>query len=331
MKDADLGLTVQPYNSNTTLQGVVTLASLGFTGDTDANNYIHPATHSISEVSGLQTTLDSKVDNSQVLTNVPNDAVFTDTVYDDTAIQAAVALNTAKVGISIEQAQAIEANTAKNSYPSADAAKLSGIEEGATADQTKADIDALGIDAVTVNGYTVDSNVPSGAVFTDTVYNDTAIQAEVDLNTAKLSATGNELEATDINTLAKVNTIITDAILIDTNDSRLTDTRTPIDNSVTPAKLSSHFTDIETVSVTALDWSNLGGTKTLSTDTTFTFSNLRAGVYFLITTGDYSPTFPTGFTYVGGTRAATGTTYYQIVCVDSTTPEGVYTILKNES
>ena len=45
------------------------------------SNYTHPATHSISEVSGLQAELDSKVDDSQVLTNVPAGAVFTDTIY----------------------------------------------------------------------------------------------------------------------------------------------------------------------------------------------------------------------------------------------------------
>src|SRR5690606_34410770 len=38
-------------------------------------------THAISEVTGLQTALDGKVDDSQVLTNVPAGAVFTDTVY----------------------------------------------------------------------------------------------------------------------------------------------------------------------------------------------------------------------------------------------------------
>lgn len=43
--------------------------------------YTHPATHSIAEVSGLQTALDGKVDDGQVLTNVPAGAVFTDTVY----------------------------------------------------------------------------------------------------------------------------------------------------------------------------------------------------------------------------------------------------------
>lgn len=57
--------------------------------------------------------------------------------------------------------------------------KLAGIEEGATADQTKADIDALGIDAATVNGLTVETAVPAGAVFTDTVYDDSTLDARV--------------------------------------------------------------------------------------------------------------------------------------------------------
>lgn len=37
--------------------------------------------HGIPNIAGLQTALNGKVDNSQVLTNVPAGAVFTDTVY----------------------------------------------------------------------------------------------------------------------------------------------------------------------------------------------------------------------------------------------------------
>jgi hypothetical protein len=37
--------------------------------------------HSISQVTGLQAALNGKVDDSQVLTNVPSNAVFTDTIY----------------------------------------------------------------------------------------------------------------------------------------------------------------------------------------------------------------------------------------------------------
>lgn len=46
---------------------------------TGANNYSHPSAHAISFVTGLQTALDGKVDDSQVLTNVPSGALFTDT------------------------------------------------------------------------------------------------------------------------------------------------------------------------------------------------------------------------------------------------------------
>ena len=38
--------------------------------------------------SAVQTQLDAKVDDSQVLTNVPSGAVFTDTTYDQSAINA---------------------------------------------------------------------------------------------------------------------------------------------------------------------------------------------------------------------------------------------------
>jgi hypothetical protein len=43
------------------------------------STYVHPATHSITEVAELQTALDAKVDSTRVLTDVPAGAVFTDT------------------------------------------------------------------------------------------------------------------------------------------------------------------------------------------------------------------------------------------------------------
>ena len=41
--------------------------------------YSHPSAHAISFITGLQSALDGKVDDSQVLTNVPSGALFTDT------------------------------------------------------------------------------------------------------------------------------------------------------------------------------------------------------------------------------------------------------------
>lgn len=41
LKSGDIGVTVQGYNANTTIQGVITLSYLGFTGDTNANYYVY--------------------------------------------------------------------------------------------------------------------------------------------------------------------------------------------------------------------------------------------------------------------------------------------------
>ena len=69
----DGGLTQKNFTSTlkTKLDGI----------EASANNYSHPSAHSISFITGLQTALDGKVDDSQVLTNVPENAVFTDTTY----------------------------------------------------------------------------------------------------------------------------------------------------------------------------------------------------------------------------------------------------------
>ena len=77
--------------------------------------YTHPATHSISEVSGLQTALDDKVDDSQVLTNVQG-AKFTDTC---THI------------LPTHSADMITDGTTNKAYTATEKTKLSGIATNA--------------------------------------------------------------------------------------------------------------------------------------------------------------------------------------------------------
>jgi hypothetical protein len=127
--------------------------------------YTHPTNHAISVITGLQTELDSKqdgigsedltiamtdglqaaldgkVDDSQVLTNVPANAVFTDT-------------NTT---YSIQDGE-----LSQNNFTDADHTKLNNIEANATADQTKADIDALGIAATTAVSLTAGNKTIDG-------------------------------------------------------------------------------------------------------------------------------------------------------------------------
>jgi len=114
----------------------------------------------------------SNVAHPLVETAVPVGALFTDTPYDDTAIQAEVTLNTAKVS-----------NVA---HPLVETA----VPVGALFTDTVYDDTAIQAE-VTLNTAKVsnvahplvEAAVPVGAVFTDTVYDDTAIQAEVTLNT----------------------------------------------------------------------------------------------------------------------------------------------------
>ena len=103
--------------------------------------------HAISDVTGLQTALDGKVDDSQVLTNVPSGAVFTDTTY------------------SVGNGGLTEIN-----FTSALNTKLAGIEAGATGDQSASEIltaiktvdgSGSGLDADTVDGIQAASFVRS--------------------------------------------------------------------------------------------------------------------------------------------------------------------------
>ena len=97
-------------------------------------------------------------------TKVPENAVFTDTIYDDTAIQAEVNANTAKVGITAQQASDIIANNAK---------------VGITTQQAS-DIVTNNAKVSNVAHPLVETAVPLGAVFTDTVYNDSDVLKDAD-------------------------------------------------------------------------------------------------------------------------------------------------------
>jgi hypothetical protein len=92
-----------------------------------------------------------------------------------------------QTGAEIKSLYEAEADT--NAFTDAEKSKLGGIEAGATADQTKADIDALGIDADTLDGKqlaTIESEYQS--------YADTAVSNLVDSAPATLD-TLNELSA----------------------------------------------------------------------------------------------------------------------------------------
>ena len=86
------------------------------------------------------------------------------------------------------------------------------------------------------------------------------------------------------------------------------------DNSVTYAKLADEFTTSAAVAASNVDFSTAQVfTKTLSADTTLTFSNASIGmVKDLVITGDFALTLPSGST-VAGTYDGTVSNLIQVV------------------
>ena len=87
-----------------------------FIGNSGNQKIFPPTAPTISDVEGLQTALDGKVDDSQVLTNVPANAKFTDTVYTHPATHSA---------------DMIVDGTTNKAYTATEKNKLAGIETGA--------------------------------------------------------------------------------------------------------------------------------------------------------------------------------------------------------
>ena len=184
--------------------------------------YTHPTNHAISVITGLQTALDSKqdgigsedltiamtdglqaaldakVDDSQVLTNVPANAVFTDTnttysvqdgelsqnnftdadhtklnnieasadVTDTANVTSSGALMDSELtdlaGVKGVTISTLQVKPSEGGFANGDKTKLDNIEASATADQTKADIDSLGIAATTAVSLTAGDKIIDG-------------------------------------------------------------------------------------------------------------------------------------------------------------------------
>lgn len=95
----------------------------------------HSATHTISQVTGLQTALDGKVDDSQVLTNVPAGAIFTDTVTTINGKTGAIAkADIVALGIPASDTNTTYSNattTVAGLMSTTDKVKLDGVATGA--------------------------------------------------------------------------------------------------------------------------------------------------------------------------------------------------------
>jgi hypothetical protein len=116
------------------------------------------------------------------------------------------------------------------------------------------------------------------------------------------------------------------------NDSRLSNQRTPTDNSVDTGKLAARYKNIIGMTGVDVDWSaGQVFTKTLSANSTLAFSNLHVGVKDLEITGSYTLALPSGFKLISGEYDGSVLNFIQIVCTDPSTPKGWVVISQEAS
>ena len=152
---------------------------------------------------------------------------------------------------------------------------------------------ATGVVTISLNdGGVITDKIADDAVTTDKLAN--SINSAITANTAKVTNATHTGEVTGSAALTIANDIITHA------------------------KLGAEFTTTGAVT-TALDFgANQVFTKTMSGDTTFTYSNVGIGmVKDFILTGSHTPTFPSGTKTVAGTYDGSVSNLIQIVAIAS--------------
>ena len=154
----------------------------------------------------------------------------------------------------------IDNNSAKISFDATSSSKLSGIEDNATADQTGAEIKTLYELEADTNAFT-DAEKALLANQSGTNTGDQDLSGKQDtlvsgtniktingtsvLGSGDISVVGGGgLASTDIDTLAELNAIVTDATLIDTTDARLSDARTPTSHNHTASEITDFDTEV---------------------------------------------------------------------------------------
>ena len=95
------------------------------------------------------------------------------------------------------------------------------------------------------------------------------------------------------------------------------------DDQITYAKMGAEFTTSATISASDVDWSAAAVfTKTLSANTTLTFSNVSTGMVIdLVIDGNYTLTLPASVKEISGTYDGTVTNLIQIVSTNGATEQ----------
>lgn len=95
------------------------------------------------------------------------------------------------------------------------------------------------------------------------------------------------------------------------------------DDAISYAKLGAEFTTAAAISASDVDWSTAAvHTKTLSANTTLTFSNVSTGMVIdLVITGNYTLTLPASVKEITGTYDGTVSNLIQVVSTNGSTEQ----------
>ena len=146
---------VDNHISSTSNPHSVNKAQVGLTNVDNTNDAGKPVS------TAAQLALDAKVDDTQVLTNVPLNALFTDTIYDSTAVDNHISSTSNPHSVTKAQVG------------------LTNVDNTNDAGKPVSTAAQLALDAK-VDDTQVLTNVPLNALFTDNIYTHTIYQEEVD-------------------------------------------------------------------------------------------------------------------------------------------------------
>jgi len=385
LNTAKTGITTQQASDITTNNAKVSDQTVTLT---DAGNITIGGTYpdftiASADVTGAVTSVNGAV--GVVVLDTADIAEDTNLYYTEARVEAnsAVALNTAKVGITTGQAADIVTNTGKTSFPgfgttagtslegdtallalgtsnttalAGDTTTISVAQAGEiTANTAKTGITAQQTSDITANNAKVTANTANvtsaGALMDSEVTNLADVKAfdttdylassvttittqqasDITANNAKVgitSAQAGEITANNAKVTNATHTgdVTGDGLLTIEDDkvitSKILDLNVTTDkvanDAITYDKLGVEFTTTGAIT-TALDFTaNQVFTKTMTADTTFTYSNVGIGmVKDFILTGAFVPTFPSGTKTVAGTYDGSVSNLIQIVAIAS--------------
>ena len=240
----------------------------------------------------------------------------TNLYYTEARVEAnsAVALNTVKVGITTQQTSDITANNAKDTANTANVTSAGALMDSEVTNL--ADVKAFDTtDYLASSVTTITTQQASDITDNNDKIGITSAQAgEITANNSKVTNATHTGDVTGDGLL----TIVDDKVITSKILNLNVTTAKIADDAITYAKLGVEFTTTGAIT-TALDFgANQVFTKTMGSDTTFTYSNVGIGmVKDFILTGSHTPTFPSGTKTVAGTYDGSVSNLIQIVAIAS--------------